>query len=224
MSDAPPNIKVLVWSERTEPEDVYPVGINGAIAEALNSTLDITAETACLADPNQGLADFALDHIDVLFWWGHQKHGDVTDKNTDRIAARVRDGGMGFVPIHSAHYAKPFKAVLDAECGLGSVRGDGKPEKITVVAPDHPIAKGVQDFVVPETEMFGEPFAVPEPDTVVFRSDFEGGEWFRSGCCWQVGAGRTFYFRPGHETFMIMQQDTILMILQNAARWAAGRT
>ena len=30
---------------------------------------------------------------------------------------------------------------------------------------------------------------------------FEGGEVFRSGCCWHRGKGKVFYFRPGHEVF-----------------------
>ena len=30
--------------------------------------------------------------------------------------------------------------------------------------------------------MYGEPFAIPTPDEIVFLSWFEGGEVFRSGC------------------------------------------
>ena len=37
----------------------------------------------------------------------------------------------------------------------------------------------------------------------VFISWYEGGEVFRSGLTWQRGAGRIFYFRPGHETYPI---------------------
>jgi trehalose utilization protein len=48
--------------------------------------------------------------------------------------------------------------------------------------------------------MYGEFFDIPAPDELVFISSFSGGEVFRSGCCFHRGAGRIFYFSPGHET------------------------
>lgn len=71
--------------------------------------------------------------------------------------------------------------------------------------------------------MYGEPFAVPEPEEQVFISWFEGGEVFRSGCCWHRGNGRIFYFRPGHETFPIFHNEIIIRVLANAIRWAVPR-
>ena len=44
--------------------------------------------------------------------------------------------------------------------------------------------------------MYGEHFNIPQPDEQVFISWFEGGEVFRSGCCWHRGKGKVFYFRP----------------------------
>ena len=44
--------------------------------------------------------------------------------------------------------------------------------------------------------MYGEHFDVPAPDRLVLISSFEGGEVFRSGCCYERGRGRIFYFRP----------------------------
>jgi len=68
--------------------------------------------------------------------------------------------------------------------------------------------------------MYGEPFDVPTPDSVVFTSWFEGGEVFRSGCCWQRG-GEDILLRPGHETHPIYHDDDIQRVLANAAEWAA---
>jgi trehalose utilization protein len=69
--------------------------------------------------------------------------------------------------------------------------------------------------------MYGERFDVPQPESLVFTSWFEGGEVFRSGCCYTRGAGRIFYFRPGHETYPIYYQEEIRQVLANAVRWAA---
>jgi len=53
--------------------------------------------------------------------------------------------------------------------------------------------------------MYGEPFDIPVPDELIFLSWFKGGEVFRSGCTFQRGRGRIFFFGPGHETFPISQ-------------------
>ena len=58
-------------------------------------------------------------------------------------------------------------------------------------------------------------------DAVVFEERWDKGEHFRSGCVWQVGKGRVFYFRPGHETFPVFKQLEPLRVLENAARWVA---
>lgn len=223
MSQSGP-VRALVWSEWTEPKNVYPKGIHGAIADALNAGQGITAVTAHLNEPEQGLSQARLAEADVLFWFGHGKHGDVEDRYVERVVRRVTQEGMGFVPVHSSHYSKPFKALMGTECGLGGWREDDKSERIEVLLPDHPIAKGVTDFVIPHDEMYNEPFAIPEPEAVVFYSYFEGGEEFRSGCCFTRGKGRIFYFRPGHETCPVFFQPEIKRILCNAALWATRRT
>lgn len=218
-------VKALVWSEFTEPRDVYPKGIHGDIAEYLNAQKDVEAKTAQIEDPEQGISEERLQWADVLIWWGHRKHRDITDENVERIVRRVKEEGMGYFPIHSAHYSRGIIALLGTPCGFKGV-GDGGAETISVVAPDHPIAQGIKDFTIPRTEYFWEPFQVPEPEAVVFRSTFEKGDnvWFRSGCCWTVGNGRVFYFRPGHETYPIMRQPEVQKVIYNGALWAAKRT
>jgi len=69
--------------------------------------------------------------------------------------------------------------------------------------------------------MYGEHFDIPQPDELVFVSWFQGGEVFRSGCCFYRGRGKVFYFRPGHETYPIYHQPEVLHVIGNAARWAA---
>ena len=71
--------------------------------------------------------------------------------------------------------------------------------------------------------MYGEPFAIPAPEEQVFLSWFEGGEAFRSGCCWRRGNGSIFYFRPGHETYPTYHDPGILRVIANAIEWARPR-
>jgi trehalose utilization protein len=69
--------------------------------------------------------------------------------------------------------------------------------------------------------MYGEHFDIPQPDQLVFISWFQGGEVFRSGCCWHRGKGKIFYFRPGHETFPIYYNEQVQRVIYNGVRWLA---
>ena len=105
-------------------------------------------------------------------------------------------------------------------CIFPAYRTDGKPSHLTTLLPDHPIAKGIPaNWDLPATEMYDEPFHVPTPDAVVFEEKWDSGEHFRSGCVWNVGKGRVFYFRPGHETYPIYRQEIPLKIIENSVRW-----
>ena len=105
-------------------------------------------------------------------------------------------------------------------CCFSDYRPDGKPSTITVNAPQHPIAKGLTaKFEIPQTEMYNEPFHVPEPDEVIFEETWELGERFRSGMVWQIGQGKVFYFRPGREQYPVFKQAEIIQILSNAWHW-----
>ena len=109
-------------------------------------------------------------------------------------------------------------------CCFPAYRADGKPSTIRVLKPEHPIARGIPGrFDVPQTEMYDEPFHVPEPDEVVLEECWASGEWFRSGMVWQLGEGRVFYFRPGHETYPVYKEPIPLHILTNAVRWLGTR-
>ena len=105
-------------------------------------------------------------------------------------------------------------------CCFPAYRNDGKPSTLYTIQPDHPIAQGIPSrFQLPSTEMYDEPFHVPEPDEVIFEERWPTGEWFRSGMIWNIGDGKVFYFRPGHETFPVYKQEVALNIIENAVRY-----
>lgn len=219
--------RVTVWNEhRQEVSDeavkkVYPDGISAAVAEGLRANGVEEVRTAHLDEPGQGVPDEVLAETDVLFWWGHVAHDEVSEETVQRVHKRVLQG-MGLVVLHSGHYSKIFKRVLGTSGDLGGVREEGEVETLWVTAPGHPIAAGIDGSIrIEHEEMYGEYFDVPEPETTVFVSWFAGGEVFRSGLCYTRGRGRVFYFRPGHETHPAYHQDEIRKVLANAARWAA---
>lgn len=114
----------------------------------------------------------------------------------------------------------PLCKIMRPSGWIAKWRADAKPGHIQTLLPDHPIAKGLPSrWSIPQTEMYAEPFHVPEPDSVVFEETWELGERFRSGCTWAVGRGYVFYFRPGHETYPVFLQDENLKVIENAAAW-----
>ncbi len=272
----PTRVRVLVWDEQqpAQKKTYGGVFLGEAIAAHLASVPGMKVRNANLETPGQGLDDATLDATDVLIWWGHVRHAAVTDENAERIARRVGEGRLGFLALHSAHWAKPFvrlmqerakadalarlpeaaretakwqftnetpigRAVLrDApmtpalefkdgvwhltlpSCVFPAYRPDGAPSRVTTLLPRHPIADGLPaSWGIEQTEMYDEPFHVPEPDAVVFEERWDKGERFRSGCVWNIGKGGVFYFRPGHETYPVFRQALPLKVIENAVHW-----
>lgn len=217
-------IRVTVWNEGIQDKDeavkrVYPLGIHGTIAKYLETDEDFEVRVATLEMPECGLTDEVLDNTDVLFWWGHLHHDLVPDEIVEKVVNKVLLG-MGLIVMHSGHLSKPFRKLMGTSCSLRW--RDDSHERIWNMNPGHPITAGVPAyFELDMEEMYGEFFDIPKPDELVFGGWFDTGEIFRSGCCWYRGAGKVFYFQPGHETNGAFHNPNVLRILDNAAHWAA---
>ena len=272
------SVRVVVWDEQQpEQKAAYDNFLGNAIADHLKSRPNFSVRSVKLDDPGQGVSDEVLDGCDVLVWWGHRRHNEITPQTGRKIAERIKAGKLALVALHSAHWSQPFVQAMyerttqdalsplteaerrDAKvtlvhprpgapkagdpltpswqrkeldgggvgvvvklpmCVFPSWRADGKPSHVTTVLPDHPIAAGLpRQWDIPHTEMYDEPFHVPQPDEVVFEEKWDKGEHFRSGCVWKVGKGKVFYFRPGHETYPVYRQELPLRVIENACRW-----
>ncbi len=216
-------MKVLVWNEnrheKTNPQilELYPGGLHGYIAGILRAA-DVEVATATPDEAECGLTDEVLQKTDVLVWWGHIAHEEVPDEVADRVLRYV-NAGMGLIVLHSGHMSKIFKKINGTPCTLRW--REGAKERLWNIKPNHPITEGVpESFALEEEEMYGEPFAIADPQEVLFLGWFNGGEVFRSGCTWVRGNGKIFYFQPGHETNTSFHNGYIQRILQNAVRWA----
>ncbi len=218
-------IRVLVWNEFEHEKinsavgELYPHGLHAAIAASFENAEDIRVATATLDEPEQGLSVARLEATDVLICWGHRAHDKVDDAVVERVAQRVWEG-MGLIVLHSAHFSKIFRRLMGTPCSL-KWREAGERERIWVIDRNHPIAAGLPEhFEIEHEEMYGEPFTIPEPSETVLISWFQGGEVFRSGVTFKRGAGRVFYFRPGHETYPTYHHPLVRRVILNAARWA----
>ena len=219
-------IRVTVWNEyhheKTEKEvaAIYPDGIHQTIAGFLAKEDDFSIRTATLDEPEHGLCQEVLDQTDVLIWWGHVKHEQVSDQVVERVCSRVQKG-MGLNVLHSGHMSKVFRKLMGTSCTL-RWHEVAEKERVWVINPQHPIARGLPPyFEIHHEEMYGERFDIPAPDELVLISWFQTGEVFRSGCCFTRGYGRIFYFQPGHETHPIFHHPQVQQVITNALRWAA---
>ncbi len=220
-------MKITVWNEFFHEQNVdevkaiYPDGMHAVIADALRKAgHEVTIAT--LDMPECGLTEEVLDNTDVLFWWGHVRHGDVPGYITDRVCSRVYQG-MGLVALHSTHASGIFQRLVGTPSVKLQWRVSNDKEILWVTNPGHPIAQGIDKKIILEhEETYGEHFLIPEPDELVFISWFSGGKVFRSGCVFNRGRGKIFYFRPGHESVPTFHNKDIQRVLVNAAAYVKG--
>ncbi|OMP68197.1 ThuA domain-containing protein [Domibacillus epiphyticus] len=218
-------MNITVWNEyRHEKKnpvvtDIYPDGIHQVIAGFLKNS-DVNVKTATLDEAEHGLTEDVLTTTDVLIWWGHVAHDEVSDEIVQKVKQRVLEG-MGLIVLHSGHFSKIFKTLMGTSCDL-KWREAGEKERLWVVDPTHPITEGIGEyFELDHEEMYGEHFDIPVPDELIFLSWFEGGEVFRSGVTYKRGNGKIFYFRPGHETHPTYYNKNVQKVIQNAVKWAS---
>lgn len=276
---AEPLIRVVVWDEQQPAQkQAYDNFLGNAIADHLDKQPGLRVISVNINEPEKGLPTSLLDNTDVLVWWGHVRHNDISPEIAIDIVARIKRGQLALIALHSAHWSVPFMEAMNERtrddarrrysdppngppvkfefiapdgrfvptadsirtpayyamkrgaqltvrvdlpnCVFPSYRADGKPSTVKVLKPDHPIAKGLpSSFEISQTEMYADPFHVPEPDEVLFEESWVAGERFRCGNIWKLGEGRVFYFRPGHETYPVFKQELPLKIVSNAVTW-----
>lgn len=219
---------VHVWAEdRPLPQAVeqmrkiYPKGVEGQIATFLSGNPDMTVTTSTMQDAMQGFNREILDRTDVLVYWGHKYWREVEETHVDYLQKQVLEG-MGLIVLHSAHASKLFSRLMGTRTQCLRWRENDEWQRYWVVNPGHPIAEGLEGeyFEIPMDETYGEYFEIPQPEEQVFITQAQGGEVFRSGCCWTRGLGRIFYFQAGHETYPVYMQREVQQVLTNAVRWA----
>jgi trehalose utilization protein len=214
--------EVLVWWSHRRNADVKPEPVKTIIEKVkAGRLLFVGVHSAHWAPPFTALMDERA-RADV-----RRRFADVPPEKL--VITEVP--GMRTVPVRDARLTpatdverKPDGTVAVTlhlpGCIFPAYRNDGKPSTVKVLDREHPLAAGLPDvFTLDRTEMYDEPYHVPEPDVVVCEETWEAGERFRSVMAWRVGEGRVVYIRPGHETFPIWKDDRMLRLLENAVRW-----
>jgi hypothetical protein len=120
---------VVVWDERQAlQKTAYGDYLGNTLAAHLAKMPGLTVKSVGLDDPEQGLTADVLDHCDVLIWWGHQKHGEVTAEHVKAVVDRLQKGKLSLIALHSAHWSKPFMEAMNLRAMEDAVKGIPKKE------------------------------------------------------------------------------------------------
>lgn len=219
-------LNITVWSEGLDPKleplaiALYPDDINSYLAGFLREESDFQVTVRNLSQTENGLSQEILDQTDVLVWWSHLYDDQLSDESAERVTQAVLNG-MGLLLLHASLGSKPSRKLLGINSNVGKYREVGEMERVWVVNRSHPAVEDMEkEYIeIPGSEMYGEPYGIPTPDDLVFISWFEGGEVLRSGVSWHKGAGKVFFFAPGHEEFPVYYNKEIQKVIKNIVRW-----
>jgi trehalose utilization protein len=216
---------VIVWWGHARQSEVTTDNTRRIIDRVLSGDLDLIALHS---------AHWAKPFVEAMNWRSIEdgrKHLEKHARGKQLTIETVKPPRPYTVPTHGsvltpAYFGykkspKAYHGVIHLPwCCFPDYRPDGKPGTLTVKSPKHPIAKGLPaTFQVTQTEMYNEPFHVPTPDEVIFEETWKSGERFRSGMVWNIGNGKVFYFRPGHETYPVYKQAEVIKVIENACLW-----
>ena len=221
-ADALDNCDVLVWWGHARHRDIKPERAQQIVERIKRGQLSLVALHS---------AHWSMPFIEAMSQRAQEvalaslPPEDRAGATLETIAAPLDAPHYDSLLTPQTQYRKPMGGPVVVKvrlpgCSIPAWRATGEPSKLRVLLPDHPIAAGLpHEFTNEKDEMYDEPFHVPEPDAVVLEERWAGGEWFRSGSVWNVGKGKVFYFRPGHETFPVYKSPLMLKVVENAVRW-----
>jgi type 1 glutamine amidotransferase len=135
----------------------------------------------------------------------------------------VEAGGAALFYHNTTHislFNTDFRAVHS-----GAYKGHPqlRPFKVVITDHDHPITRGVSDFVIADEQHYMD--YDKDPKFVFMKSVNENGLTYRdlgntanSGWAYDYGKGRVCYIAPGHTT-EVLRHPEYVKIQHNAAKW-----
>jgi type 1 glutamine amidotransferase len=152
----------------------------------------------------------------------------ITAEQGKAVKAFVSGGGSALF-YHNVTYISPHND--DFRDVLGAVTEEHpplRPFKVKVVNRDHPITRGVNDFVVTDEQHFMT--YQKDPKYLLLQSVNEDGLTFKNlgassaaGWAYDYGKGRVCYLAPGHVITSLWNPE-YETLQKNAVRWLLRQT
>jgi hypothetical protein len=238
--------------DRYHNSDYIRTGLNRTIAEPLGVSIDFCDETRMLDAQTLGGYKLLIILRDGMIWpdgypdentnaaWVNTGKPElISDPPVPETAARpafwmqpeqgkavrafVENGGSALFLHNVTHVGvtdPDFRHVLGAAyTGHPPIR----TFKVRVKNPDHPIAKGVNDFIVTDEQHYMDYDG--DPDDIFLETVNEEGLTYREygatapgGWARDYGQGRICYMSPGH-LLRVLWNPEYVKLQQNAVRW-----
>jgi len=135
----------------------------------------------------------------------------------------VEKGGAGWFFHNASYISGANEDFRHVEGALFTGHTEFRPYTMKIVNSDHPITRGIKDFVVTEEQHFL--IYDKDPKTVLVRSVNEKGLTFKDQgatceACWayDYGKGRVCFMAPGH-TIMSLWNPEYVKLQKNALKW-----
>jgi trehalose utilization protein len=173
-------IRVTVWDERQPKQlQAYTNYLGNQIAAHLRTVAGLEVKSVGITDPDQGLSAATLDDSDVLIWWGHVRHKDISNAKAKEIVSRIKDGKLSMICLHSAHWSEPFVEAMRERAREDAQKAVPAGTQIEFITPPRFGAPKADDPLTPHTEMTtsadGKPLAKVTLPTCCFPSWREDG-------------------------------------------------
>ena len=187
-------------------------GCGEAIYDALKQTghFDITQVEEDLS----ALEAPKLDPYDVVVFY--YTVGTITDAQKNGLLNFVASG-KGFVGIHSA--ADSFRDCPEYRAMIGGwfvTHPHYRQYQVSVVDPEHPITKGLEEFFVTDEQYILD----YDPRVKVLCSALWKGQAMPVAWTKSWGKGRVFYLALGHDP-QACRDDNFRLLLERGTLWAA---
>jgi len=152
----------------------------------------------------------------------------ITPGQGKAIRAYVEQGGSAWFFHNASYISGANEDFRHVEGALFTGHTAFRPYKMKVVNPDHPITRGVKDFVVTEEQHYL--VYDKDPKAVLVRSVNEegleystpkyGNQGATCEACWayDYGKGRVCFMAPGH-TIPSFWNPEYVKLQKNALRW-----
>jgi hypothetical protein len=163
---------------------------------------------------------------------GSKRVGWMTPEQGRGIKQWVQEGGSLWAFHNNSQASIMNKDYRDVEGAIYVGHPAIRPFKVKIVNPEHPITKGVKDFVVTDEQHYV--VYDKDPKHVLARSVNENGLDFtdesgrRSNTCesvwaYEYGKGRVCFMAPGH-MISVMWNPEYEKMQKNAVKWLLRET
>ena len=151
----------------------------------------------------------------------------MTAEQGNAIKQWVFEGRSFFAYHNSSHVSLTNKDYWDVEGAIYTGHPVIRPFKVKIVNPDHPITRGVRDFVVTDEQHYMT--YDKDPKFLFLETVNEEGLTYQNqgskapgGWSYEYGKGRVCYMSPGHMLTDLWNPEYI-KLQQNAVRWIMNR-